>query len=439
MIKWGQMKKDLTVIAILSLATLIVYRLSFFNFFAQDDFILINQFSQNNLFVDIQKSLGRPEVTHWRPFHNLYFLISGNLFGTNYIFYHLLTFIILILTGFFLYKTTFLFSKEKSLSLLSSLLYVAHPAHFVSLFWISGGATVIGSFFLIASFYNLLNQRRKISLILYICALLASEAMIVGLPILIAYEIVEKEKNLINATYKNLVPICLSFLFLFVRFFLFTSKTTFDTYKLELNLKSLSAVKYYILRTVGLEESSTLIIKILLLIWLVPLVIILAKKLLEKGFEKKFLFFSFVTLTGSFPFVLIPNHLSPHYMNISIIGFAALISLAFQNLKAWQTTIFVIFFIILSFFQVNTTFKNNWVTKRSRIAKSYLSYINKESPKSNSTLIFPDSNISSSFEAYVSLGSGDAIKFFYPKEKYKTCFTAFEACLQNPNSYVIPK
>jgi len=53
-------------------------------FFVQDDYILINNFSQNNLWQDFKNVFAYPNVSHWRPLHNLYFLVSGNLFGKFY-------------------------------------------------------------------------------------------------------------------------------------------------------------------------------------------------------------------------------------------------------------------------------------------------------------------------------------------------------------------
>ena len=128
---------------------MIVYRQAFFNFFAQDDFVLINYFSQNNLWQDLKNVFGPPQVTHWRPIHNLYFFATGNLFGRNYIGYHLLTFLLQIGASFFVYKVARKLTGNFQAAVVAGLLYGIHPAHFISMFWISGGATVIGFLLLI--------------------------------------------------------------------------------------------------------------------------------------------------------------------------------------------------------------------------------------------------------------------------------------------------
>ena len=78
------MKKEFLVFLILLFFIFFVYQPAFLNFFAQDDFILINQFSQNNIWQDLKNVFGPPQVTHWRPIHNLYFFVAGNLFSENY-------------------------------------------------------------------------------------------------------------------------------------------------------------------------------------------------------------------------------------------------------------------------------------------------------------------------------------------------------------------
>ena len=70
------MKKDFWVLLFLAILVFALWYKALFNFFAQDDFILINHFSQNNVWQDLKNLFGPPTVTHWRPIHNLYFFGS---------------------------------------------------------------------------------------------------------------------------------------------------------------------------------------------------------------------------------------------------------------------------------------------------------------------------------------------------------------------------
>ena len=127
------MKKNLLVLVLLIITSTIVFRNSFSFFFAQDDFLLINEFSQNNFITDIKNTFGLPKITHWRPMHNLYFLVSGNLFGKNYSLYHLLTFILHISVAFLTYKIIEKNTKNSRLALAAAFIYSVHSAHFVTL------------------------------------------------------------------------------------------------------------------------------------------------------------------------------------------------------------------------------------------------------------------------------------------------------------------
>lgn len=421
------MKKEFLVFLILLFFIFFVYQPAFLNFFAQDDFILINQFSQNNIWQDLKNVFGPPQVTHWRPIHNLYFFVAGNLFSENYAGYHALTFAFHIGASFLIYKTAFRLFKNQVASLSSGILYGVHPAHFISLFWISGGATSIGFFFLIASFYGYLTGKRSFSLILFLLAILASEAMMVGLGIILLWEILTKGKKLDK---RFLVEIgVISTVFAVVRFLTFTPKTAFDVYNLEFSTLIISTVKYYLLRIAGFAEvSGDKIISIFLLSWLVLISLLLIKTLSKKQ-DIRLLILSVAVITiGLFPFILIPSHLSPHYMNLSIFGFSTLVSCALKQLKPLTSFTIILIFVVISASNINQTLNNNWVIRRGNLAKAYIEQIEKDNPASGATLTFEDSSLSTSREAYISLGTGKGIKFWFKDRNYKTCFSAFEKC-----------
>ena len=57
--------------------------------------------------------------------------------------------------------------------------------------------------------------------------------------------------------------------------------------------------------------------------------------------------------------------------------------------------------------------------------------IESENPPTGTLLIFDDSSISTSSEAYFALGTGKALEFWFARKNYKTCFSAFENCPSN--------
>lgn len=395
-------------------------------FFVQDDFILINEFSSENLINDLKNTIDSSKATHWRPLHNIYFLVSGNLFGKFYPGYHALTLLIHIVSAFVIFKILGLLTKNANAALLGAIIYAVHPSHFVSIFWISGSATNIGFLLLISSFYFYLKDKKSWSLVFFTLSFLASEAMIVGAAIFASYEFLVTRKRMDKRFLLKAITISLGFLLL--KFLFLISETTFRTYPLEISQGTIAALFYYFIRTLGFAETSKdALASIILIFWLAAIVFAILK-IFRSNYQKLILFFIISALIGLFPFVLIPSHLSPHYMNIAIWAFASIISFSLLQQKPASRLIFILIFVFVSVINIHLTYQNNWVVKRSKIAKLYIEKIETENPPAGTLLIFDDSSISTSSEAYIALGTGKALDFWFAGKNYKTCFSAFENC-----------
>lgn len=403
---------------------MIVWQDIFSTFFAQDDFVLITQFSKHSLWIDLKNALGPSQASHWRPIHNLYFLISGNLFGKIFPLYHIFTYLFHLGGAFFIYKIVREITKNYHVASMSAVIYVVHPSHFISLFWISGGAITLGIFFLSLAFYFYLRAHKVASLFTYSAALLASEAMAVGLILFLAWDILFKKTRKVSGS--HVILFLLNGFFLLLKFLL-SPKGVDQTYQLALSLATLQAIKFYSLRVLGFAETNQdQVLSVLLTIWLVVILILVLKQKFAKK-SANIIFSGSVLISGLFPFVLIPYHLSPHYMSISIWGFSMITGLAIKKLD-WATLGVGLIFVILSFFSVAATQNNNWVIKRSKLAKIYLENIELTNREKGSTLVFENNKFSSSREAYFTLGTGVAVDFWFKDKNYKTCFSEFEKC-----------
>lgn len=419
-------KRNILVFLFLAAASSIVFYQSFFNFFAQDDFILISQFSQNGLWQNLVNIFGKPTVTHWRPFHNLYFLISGSLFGRNYIGYHLLTLAIHILGSFLIYKICEKILKNQEAAGFAAIFYLLSPINFVSLFWISGSATTIGFMFLAGAFYSYLNKRFFLAIALFVASCMASEAMVFGAAIFLAWEeLFGKLKMKITLLVIGLTAL----LFAFLQLTLFVPASAIDSYRIEFSPNIIFAFKYYLLRLPGfIEGAGVNLVSSALMLWLAILASIFVKELLNNGQRKFYIFAVLIIAVGLFPFALVPNHLSPHYMNISLWGLSMLIGLILVQAPKRAVYFLISTIVVINAFGIATLQENSWVTKRSNLAKSYLLKIGGENRPQGSTIIFDDNTISTSLDAYYALGTGKAIEFWFPNKSYKTCFTVFETC-----------
>lgn len=419
------------IIFAICILALVVFSKSFVIFFTQDDFVLIDEFSKGNFISDLSRVFGPPQVSHWRPLHNLYFFVAGNLFNKNYIAYHVLTFIFHICAVLLIYKIALKFIKNSLAAFGSAIVYAIHPAFFVSYFWISGGATVIGSFFLILGFFLYLDRKLKLSTIFYFLSLLASEAMIVGIFIFIFHRLFFNKYQKNNAFLFRTIVLTLTFVVL--RFVYFAPIQQAESYNLEAGYKTIISVKYYILNILGFGDiNHGLFISLALTVWVATFVFFLKRKTYQQNLCKKISFFSCILLVGLVPFIFLPNHLSPHYMNISLFGFSLLFGGAISKMSKKQAYYFIAVFTILALVTVNKTYENNWVIKRSYIAKAYIKSIESSNLPDESTIVFNDNVISTSLEAYISLGTGRAVDFWFPQRKYKTCFSEFEICGLKP-------
>lgn len=419
---------------LLLLPPLIIFRNSFSNFFLQDDFILLSKFSQGNFLFDFIKVVSAHTETHWRPIHNLYFFLAGKFFYQNYFYYHLSVFLIHLGVGLLIYKILLLLVKSRFSSSVAAVLYLTSSSHFASLYWISGSATSIGMFLFLVCFYMWLKKHYFTSTLFYSMALLASEAFVVGILVIVAFEIIYLRSSFESFMSKiSLIKIFfVTVVYSTVRFVFLTPKSTYGAYSPQISIQSIGTIKYYLLRTAGFSElSGDFLISVILLI-LLAIVFFKLIKLLGGDNGSKAIYLSLALIAiGLFPFVLLPNHLSPHYMNISIWGFAMMIGIVLGERKILNYLIIFLFFFV-SLVNVYKYENNSWITTRAKISRAYLNGIGAKNPPAGSTLVFGDNAISSSYEAYISLGTGTAIKFWFKDKNYKTCFVEFESCTTLP-------
>lgn len=416
------MKKYLFVIFIFFSTTFFIFGNNVEVFFAQDDFILIDKFSQNSL-LDNVKNLFDFKDVHFRPLHNLFFLVAGSLFGKNYAVYHLFSLIIHSSCGFVIYLIALKIFRKGFTAFVAAIFYLINSSHFVSLYWISGNSVELGFLFFSLSFLFFMNRKFLSAIVVFLLSLLASEAMIFGIFVFPLYELMLERRYRQTKILKKIFLTGLVFAVL--RFIFLMPNNIQGSYKIELSLKTFSTFKYYLLRTMGFSETSEDLFVSFLLILLFGIIL---KRVLDSKIEfHKLCLFLFISLAGLFPFVLMPYHLSPHYMSLSIFGLSLIVAVGFPVKNKFSYFLLACFFAI-SVTNVSALEKSSWVIVKSGIARAYIGQIENSSAREGSTLVFNDNNISSSFDAYVALGGGKAIDFWFRDKNYKYCFTTFEPC-----------
>ncbi|MCR4324887.1 MAG: hypothetical protein NUV69_04345 [Candidatus Curtissbacteria bacterium] len=456
------MSKNSVVFLILTLVIVVVWFRSLFNFFAQDDFILINNFSQNSFLVDLQNVFGPPEVTHWRPIHNLFFLITGNLFGKFYPAYHVVILLIHTLCAFMVFLVFGKLFKNNISGFFASVVYATHPLHFTSLFWISGGAVNIGFLFFSLSLYLFIIKRKLGAFLFYFLSLLATEAIVVGILIFVATSVFLKriDSHVLSAVVlssslkDSLHPrlksrnfslgiksdfsflsalFALTVLFSGVKLLFFTPPDTLNVYVLEISQRTIFTFRFYLLRILGfVEGQGKSLFSLALISYLFVICLIYIRGFRNKDDLRTFIFLCFITVVGLFPFVLIPSHLGAHYMVISAFGLSGIIGFAVQKLKSSHLVSLALLFLIIATYGQTLAMKNSWVIARSIVAKEAIKNVKDKNLPSGSMLIFDGANNASSQDQYISLGTGKAIDFWFREKNYKYCFVEFENCPELP-------
>lgn len=419
------MKNTLIIFLSFFLISFLVFGNSLEVFFVQDDFVLIDKFSQGTLINDL-KNITSFSDTHFRPIHYLYFVIFGNIFDKNYQYYHLINIVIHTIAGYCVFLLGKKLFKSFFSSFVAAFFFLVNSSHFLSLFWISANAYIeIGFILFCVSLHFWISRKFSISILFLLLSTLASESYFFGFLILIMYEVIYSDFS------KNRVLLikisALTFLAAIFRFIFLTPQKTFDYFDVGFSLRTFSVIKYYLLRILGFSElSGDLLISLVLLV----IYGVLAKRLIDTELDvRKISLFCSIIVIGLFPFILLPNHLSPHYMSLSIFGLSLIVA-SVVKMRSRNNYLLLVVFLIISLLNINSLASKHWVIIKSKIAQTYIGQIEKTiaTEPEESTIIFNDNQISSSLDAYLSLGGGSAIDFWFRDENIKYCFTEFESC-----------
>jgi protein O-mannosyl-transferase len=147
----------------------------------------------------------------YRPLAALYFSLLYSMFTTNPLYYHVSSIVIHILNAilFFFLLKQFL---KKTLSLFLSLTFLVHPLQVEAVSYIASADYLLLFFFGIAAFTlslkNQLSWKRSITIgILLLCSLLANEAAVIFLLVILLYRIMFHRKQWTPLLVSNIIAL----------------------------------------------------------------------------------------------------------------------------------------------------------------------------------------------------------------------------------------
>lgn len=139
--------------------------------FFNDDFYFL-KISRSFNFISFFSPI---RTTFYRPLSTEFFYFFLQRLPIPLITGHIFVFLIFLLGVLFLYKTLIIITKNHSVSLFSTILYLFHFSHVYQLYWFATFQEVAQFTLLVGSLYFILNKRFYISIVLFLLALLSKE------------------------------------------------------------------------------------------------------------------------------------------------------------------------------------------------------------------------------------------------------------------------
>ncbi|MBI3342463.1 hypothetical protein HY024_05055 [Candidatus Curtissbacteria bacterium] len=408
-------------------------------YFFQDDWFVLNTIKH----IDIKNFPTifqfRNDIIYYRPVGmQSFFLINYVLFGTNYTFFHLTSYLIFCADIFLFYLISKRLSSSKRIGLLAAFLFSSASFHFMTFSWLSLTWNFIGlAFFLLSllSYLKIKNPPKiKDSLVPYIFFLLAilSTEFALTLPIFLIVLSLSKRQKFKSILLLQIPYALTILLYLAIRLILIPIPAN-DTYSPVISFNIARDYLWYILWLLNLPEnikyhlnftSFTLtkdftsaagsLVPFIILTFLGEFVLLtLAIFRFAKKAGCKYLIASLVLFLAALaPVVTLPNHSYPYYLTIAAMPILFLLANAIGSFKS-KAMIAVIAFAWLSasFVSSQVSYKTHWVVGEQSISKKISQIAIGAKPENTSVKnigIFPGSPT-----VALSLMNQEAMKFIY--------------------------
>lgn len=450
-------KKTYLILSVIFLASLILFYPSLNYYFFQDDWFVLNWVNSQNFLSFFQF---RTDIIYWRPFSMpLFFALGKYLFDLNPLGFHLIAFTFHLSNTVLVYLLIRILRMSKTSSFLASFLYATSAFHFIPLSWLSTTSYVIGTTFILSSLIFYLKSKIKISFVLFLLAIMSTELAFTIIPLIL---IVEGFKKRILT---SLIPFAVVLLiYLLARFIIFPVPVKGE-YGLNLNLKVLINLFWYILWNFNFAEKFSTIfflsnIKQSPLLFLQFLKVLIFPSFLIVGFLvgifslkleiKKITFGISWFLIGLLPVIFLTNHAYPAYLAIASIGLIYIFLQIIEKIskrKPYFLTLIIVVWFASSYWTLRFTRENHWITNLQAISRAYavLTKDQVKNPSPRSVFIFrpadiPFSNknkftlVETEDNLKQALNDQDAIRVIYQNRSLLSFFSTHQSKIQFPQS-----
>lgn len=351
-------------------------------YFVQDDFWLlaISKVRQISDFGFL--FIPRTDAVWYRPLSSQIFFAFGQwVFGLNPIPYHMLVFITHFFTAWCLYRLLLILKQSRETGWLTAFLYLTHQAHVISLSWLAAYSFILGPLLIVLTLIFFLQKKYVLAFIMGTLGAMTNEVNLLVPFFLLPFIDFNDVKNRNKNCFLLVSFALMSILVVFLRKIAYPSEIITELYRFHISVGVFSTLKFYILRLISVpllfDEMSLLSqvgILFLVLLFIGTVSLAIAKSWIKE--KRLSLLFLYLTGIGVAPFIFLADHLAPHYLSFSLLGWSAFMAFglqAFLKGKKWLYTICIGVYLIVQFFGSQWTYKTHWLFTRAKLAQTLVS------------------------------------------------------------------
>lgn len=359
------------------------------------------------------KSITESNIKYYRPITTITYLLNYKLFGINGFYYHLTNVLLHCINSLLLFWLgLFLFNKIEngnSVSLISAVLFAAHPIHTEAVTFISGRTDLLAALFMLISLIGYLKWRQTskslffiISCVSFVFGIFSKEVSLVLPALIVLIEYWQSNKSLrefIKTDLKNILAYLMGFIIIGISYFLmrvFVLKLaappypTYNFYTTQFLMQkvflfyikllifpinlSVSYINYFTVpKTMfDLWFLSALIINIIIFVGAIWA--LLKRNIL--GFCFFWFFITLLPVLNIFPLGMV---CAERYLYIPSFGFCFILGYLLSRVKSRHLSIFLAMAVVIVYsglaYQRNTVWSNSITLWKDVLAKSQNDYL----------------------------------------------------------------
>jgi len=423
----------------------LIFQNGLYNYFSQDDFanIYLGWYRSPIDILSIFTVFLSNPLNAYRPIpYHLFGYITVSFLNLNPVIVHGIIFGIHILNIALLWKFFGHFFRNRIVVFTGCLLYGISSVHFGFLYWWSADYVGFGTLFLLIVFLLFFRYERTknpitgcLIVLVYIATMLSNEGLFMAPLLLLGYQIFFRQKLSLRLESILLILSAISVAF----HFLISGFKLMPDYQPGNFVEVLKAIQWYILRAVNVPESIRamdqnlfiLSIALLFLLFFIFGVFIYSALRHKQNVNRRLILFGCAWFFAfSLPYFLLVHHLSPYYLNSSLIGIVTIsmcvISPVFKKYHHINILLLVLLLVsygTLSFITVRFLQKNHWIVWRGEIARKYLKKTLAKYPNlpDNSMVLFHNTSVPPG-ELNNTLYGNRGLRLFYRNRTLNTEF-----------------